>query len=379
MRIILSLIKISLGIIIGIFIAAILYPSYIPLGTLDKDLSEFSTNSIIDMHLHVAGLGYGDSGCFVGPDLMSSYKKYAYLMAFGVSESELEEHGDEFLVKRVSSLVSESKFVKKAVVLAMDGFVDEHGVLQSEKTQIYVPNEYISKVTKKYPGLLYGASVHPYRKDAIKRLRQAKREGAVLVKWIPAIMNIDPQDKRLVPFYEELISLDLPLLTHAGQEKAFAHAQDEYGDPKRLLLPLELGVKVIAAHIATTGVIEGEEMIDRLLPLFKRYPNLFADISSLTQINKLQYVDKGLLNENLFKRVFYGSDCPLQFFPLVSPWYYVHRISPADIQFINAHTNALDRDVLLKYALGVPEYVFENGNTIFKNEPPVIESVEYVE
>ncbi len=82
------------------------------------------------------------------------------------------------------------------------------------------------------------------------------------------------------------MELNLPLLTHAGAERSFTHARDELADPVRLKLPLDLGVKVIVAHAASTGENEGEEDIDRLIAMLETYPNLFADISSMTQINK---------------------------------------------------------------------------------------------
>jgi uncharacterized protein len=357
-------IKAVLGISLGLFIVIVLYPSILPLSFPDESLSGFSPPPITDMHVHVAGIGYGDSGCFVGEELFSSYKKHIYLTAFGVSENELKTHGDRILVEKTSNMVSESRFVTSAVILALDGYHESDGTMNHKKTQIYVPNDYIQKETSRYDNLLYGASIHPYRKDAIEQLQKAKQNGAVLVKWIPSIMNIDPSDRRLIPFYEEMKRLQIPLLSHAGQEKSFAHADDRLCDPEKLTLPLDLGVTVIAAHIATTGTIDGEEMIDRLLPLFNRYSNLYADISSLTQINKLAYVDKGLLNGSIFNRVLYGSDWPLQFFPLVSAWYFPHKLSFWNMHYINSEANPLDRDILLKFALGVPEKVFENYHKI---------------
>lgn len=343
-----------------VFVAPSIFPDISP----DDRLGNFSPEKITDMHVHIAGLGYGDSGCFVGNSLASSFKKPVYLKAFNVSEEELKAFGDQILVKKVSNMVSESRFVESAVILAMDGYFEKTGAMNQDKTQIFVPNKYVLEETKKYSNLLYGASINPYRKDAIELLHEAKKDGAVLVKWIPSIMNIDPSDPILIPFYKTLTSLDLPLLTHAGQERSFAHADDTLGDPKRLELPLSLGVRIIAAHIATTGQIEEQEMIDRLLPLFSKYPNLFADFSSLTQINKLSYLDQGLLNINLHDRILYGSDWPLQFFPLVSPWYFPTRLSIRNMHYINSQNNSLDRDVLLKFALGVPERSFGNTKRI---------------
>lgn len=318
----------------------------------------------MDMHLHVAGLGYGNSGCFIGKELSSSYKKYIYLMAFGVTEKELKEKGDQILIEKVSSMVSQSRFTDSAIILAMDGYFEKDGSMNHEKTQVYIPNDYIRSEVIKYPNLLYGASIHPYRENALELLVEAKKSGAALIKWIPSIMNIDPSDQSLVPFYEKMKELGLPLLTHAGQESAFGYANDSFGDPLKLTLPLDIGVQVIAAHVATTGKIDGEEMIDRLLPLFNKYSNLFVDISSLTQANKLTYLDKGLLNSRIYDRALHGSDWPLQLFPLVSPWYFPHKLSFWDMHYINSEKNPLDRDILLKFALGLPESVFSNTSKL---------------
>ena len=47
------------------------------------------TKDIIDLHCHTAGIGAGDSGCFVSPALMRSWKYRIYLGAFGVTEKDL--------------------------------------------------------------------------------------------------------------------------------------------------------------------------------------------------------------------------------------------------------------------------------------------------
>lgn len=366
LRMILGLTKISLGISIGLATVVAFFPELFPLGPPSPATTTITSKTVTDIHVHVAGLGHGDSDCFVAPDLNSSYKKFFYLRAFGVTEKELKQRGDGLVVSRLSALVADSKLVKRAIVLALDGVYDDSGELRRDKTQVYVPNEFVRRETAKFPNLLYGASINPMRKDALEALRKAKADGAVLVKWIPSIMHIDPSDPRFTEFYQELIRLDLPLLTHAGQERSFSTAIDELCDPERLKLPLDLGVRVIAAHVATTGQIDGVEMIDRLLPLFARYPNLYTDISSLTQINKLAYVDQSLLNQSIADRMVYGSDWPLQFFPLVSAWLHLPRLRLADIQYINAQPNALDRDVMLKTALGMKPSVFAQTEQILK-------------
>ncbi len=319
---------------------------------------------IIDLHVHTAGIGAGASGCFIAPSMRDSYKFRWYLRAFGTNADELQRRGDAIVMRRIAQAIEQSTAVDQAVVLALDGIIDANGALDREATQVYVPNEFVERETARYEQLLFGASVNPHRTDALARLEQAKRGGALLVKWIPALMNIDPADERLIPFYHKLIELDLPLLTHAGQERSFGPLNDALGDPGRLVLPLRLGVTVIAAHIATTGESDGEDNFERLLPMFSQYPTLYTDISSLTQINKLGFLARALRYPAVVERMVYGSDWPLQFFPLVSPWYQLGRAPIATLWQVRRLKNQWDRDVALKRAMGVPEAVFARARQL---------------
>jgi len=57
-----------------------------------------------------------------------------------------------------------------------------------------VPNEFVAEMAARHTNLLFGASVNPYRRDALARLEWAKAHGAVLGNGSPPIMEIDPAD-----------------------------------------------------------------------------------------------------------------------------------------------------------------------------------------
>ena len=312
----------------------------------------------LDMHVHTAGIGAGGSGAFVSAEMRGNVRFRFYLRAFRVNEKEVEAQGDGLIIERISAKLAESEQVARAVVLAMDGVVGADGELDRKATQFYVPNEFVAAEVKRYDNLCYGASVNPRRHDAIARLEQARSDGALLVKWIPNIMLFDPADPGLEPFYRKLVELDLPLLSHAGKEQAFAHARDDLGDPRRLEFPLSLGVTVIAAHIATTGESEGEDNFERILPMFEEYPNLYSEISSLTHVNKRNYLRRALDVPGLDERLLYGTDYPLQFRLLVSSFYHLRHIGVASARLVSSISNPWDRDVALKSAMGTPEHVF---------------------
>lgn len=324
---------------------------------------------IIDLHCHAAGLGFGDSGCLISPALRGNFRFRIYLESFGVTEAELQERGDGLVIQRISERVAASEHVDYAVVLAIDGVINGQGELDRERTEFHVPDEFVAREVAKHTNLLWGASVNPHRHDALERLAWAKAHGAVLVKWIPSIMGIDPADESLRPFYHKLRELDLPLLTHGGQEKSFTHARDELADPVRLKLPLELGVKVIVAHIASTGSNEGQEDFERLLPMFAVYTNLYSEISSLTQANKLGYLRRTLADDRLKGRLLYGTDYPLINTALVTPWAFPLNLTRRQMADLGAIENPFDRDVALKQGLGVPAEIFTATAGVLQRNP----------
>lgn len=325
---------------------------FVPTSVLPKE-------KMVDLHCHTAGIGAGGSGCFVSPALRNSYKFDFYLRSFGVTAGDLEREGDSLVVDQISRQLAQSTQVGKAVVLALDGAVDERGQLDLARTEIYVPNEFVAAEVTKHSNLLFGASVNPYRPDALTRLEWAKAHGAVLIKWLPSIQHVDPADPALEPFYRKLVELQLPLLTHTGSEHSFTRAEDTYCDPARLRFALQCGVTVIAAHAATPGTYEHQRAIDRLARLMTEFPNLYADLSSLTQINKPGYLGEVLQRPEFRGRILYGTDYPLIAVPgLTTAWHYAHRLKVPDMWRIARTRNPWDRDVALKQALGVPADVF---------------------
>ena len=320
---------------------------------------------ILDMHCHTAGIGSGGSGCFVSPKMRDNWRFNIYLRSFGVTRKEIEEKGDRVIVDRISESVAKSQWVNQAVLLALDGVVDARGQLDTNRTEVYIPNEFIAEMTAQHTNLLFGASINPYRTDALVRLEWAKAHGAVLIKWIPPIMGIDPGDPKLIPFYQKMVELHLPLLSHTGREKSFSQADDGFGDPQKLRLPLSQGVTVIAAHIASSVTYDGERGPDRLARLMREYPNLYTDVSALTQINKPGSMKTALTKPEFAGRLVYGTDFPLINTALVSPWYSL-RLSFRERLSISRTKNPWDRDVMMKHDLGMPTEVFARSSSIIR-------------
>ena len=296
--------------------------------------------------------------------MLNNWRFKIYLHSFGVTKKEVMEKGDGIIGDKISASLAQSKFVRQAVILALDGVVDGQGNLDTNRTEVYVPDEFVAAVCAQHTNLLFGCSVNPYRPDALARLEWAKAHGAVLVKWIPPVMAIQPDDPQLIPFYQKMVELNLPLLCHTGEEKSFSRASADLGDPEKLRLPLSLGVKVIAAHIASGGTYHGERGPDRLARLMREYPNLYTDISALTNVNKPGCLKEALTKPEFAGRLVYGTDYPLINTALESPWYSFHLTLRQKWEVWRTK-NPWDRDVLTKHYLGVPTETFARSAQMF--------------
>ncbi|HEX6717849.1 MAG TPA: amidohydrolase family protein, partial [Pyrinomonadaceae bacterium] len=280
---------------------------------------------------------------------------------------------DPQAIARLTSLVRSINGHGKHRLLAFDKNYRQDGSVNLEKTEFYVPNEYVFELAEQYPELFVpNISVNPYRPDAIAELEKWARRGARIVKWLPNAMGIDPSDPRCDPFYEKMKELDLILLSHGGEEKAVEAEEDQkFGNPLLLRRALDHGVKVIVAHCAGLGTNEDLDSKDRRqtdnFDLFlrlmdeKRYEGLvFGEISAMTQFNRAGKPLRTILaREDLHERLVNGSDYPLPAVnilirtrPLVKQGY-INRSEAESLKEIYNY-NPLLFDFVLKRSLKIP-------------------------
>jgi len=293
-----------------------------------RAFADIDPKRLIDHHTHIAGIGTSNTGAFINSKMRSwahpfhHLKFKVYLSAAGVEDV---ENADAQLVQRLASLIKHIPHHGKHRLLAFDKNYRPDGSVNLEKTEFYVPNDYVVSLARQNPDLFIpNISVHPYRPDALQELEKWGGRGARIVKWLPNAMGIDPADSRCDPFYEKMRKLDLILLSHGGEEKAVQAEEDQkLGNPLRLRRALDHGVKVIVAHCAGLG--QNEDLDDRdkrskpNFDLFmrlmddKKYEGLvFGEISAMTQFNRCGAPLTTIFErEDLHERLVNGSDYPL--------------------------------------------------------------------
>lgn len=225
----------------------------------------------------------------------------------------------ERLVRLIENIPKHGKYT----LLAFDKFYEPDGTVNLEKTQFYIPNDYVFRLSRQYPDLFLPAiSVHPYRHDAVETLEKWGKRGVRFVKWLPNSMGIDPSHERAQRFYETMKAYQMVLLTHTGKEQAVAAPTPAFGNPLLLKRPLELGLRVVMLHSATLGECRDLENLPQTVPCFDLFlrmmekaayeQTLLGEISALTQANRpLEYLKILIQRQDLHSRLINGSDYPL--------------------------------------------------------------------
>ena len=277
-----------------------------------------TTKSLIDCHVHLAALPEGDNGCFISPKLLKSPLFRVLLWKYELSPAHPREANQRYLEHLIAELRA-SKHVQKAVLLGMDGYYDQTGLLNRQHTDFLISNDYVLKTAKAHPDVfLAGPSINPQREDAVNEVHRVADAGGVLVKVLPNAQHFNPADPRYKPFYRALAERKLPFLSHVGYEFSLIGKDQSVGDPDRLQVALDEGATVIAAHACSYGLIFYEKFIPTLREFVKRYPNFYCDISALTLPNRLRMLLYLRRYPELHDRLLFGTDYPLSVFHLAA-------------------------------------------------------------
>ena len=326
-----------------------------------------------DCHAHIAGTGDSGNGIYTSPDMRSlwhpvQYAQYEFYLNAGCTK---DGEVDQSYVERMRHLVDELKPGCKLMLFAFEQAYDEAGKAMPERTAFHVPNAVALDLVRRYPRYFeWVCSIHPYRLDAVAALEAAVSDGARAVKWLPSAMGIDPASPKCDAFYRALAGLDVPLICHAGEEKAVHGAGfADANNPLKLRRALDAGVRVVMAHCASMGEdvdldkgargprVPNFELFTRLMAETRYRQHLFADISAITLRNRSPEVLRAIIeHDDWHDRLLNGTDYPLPgVLPLTSPrqWVRAGLLDSAAVPVLNElqNYNPLLFDFVLKRQL----------------------------
>jgi predicted TIM-barrel fold metal-dependent hydrolase len=313
---------------------------------------------IFDCHVHVCAFTpeHGKTSARVLDSLPFRFMRWR----LGIPGNDART--EQALVAGLAQRIEETEKLDAVVVLAFDAVYSPDGAFDDANTHFYVKNDYVVELAKQHPTMRFGASVNPYRRDAVAEIERCVAAGAVLLKWLPIVQNFDPSDARCMPVYEALAHFKLPLLCHTGGERSLPTLNLGYADPRLLEPALKQGVTVIAAHCGTRSAANEPDYVPPFVEMCHRYENLYGDTAALNLPTR-SYAWKTVLNDPVVRsKLVHGSDWPIPAFPPI------RQIGFGGLRFF-AERNWLRRDVLIKERLGLGEDYWQRAGTFLRLPP----------
>lgn len=319
---------------------------------------------LYDVHVHVAQLHRHET-----TDRFLLHRPNLYIRMFlrqlGISSAAGADPAINGMIRQRLLEWASSSSINRFVLLAMDGVYGPGGQASVAQTRLVVDNDFVADLAQSHPSLLFGASIHPYRVDALDELRRVVGRGACLVKWIPSTQRIGLDDVRCTPFYDLLAHFGVPLLVHTGNEHATSRGRNHWNAPALLRHPLSRGVKVIAAHCGARIFLHERCYFKSFCRMALEHEHLYGDVAAFGIPTRISALRRLQGNPALMAKVVYGSDFPA----ITMARWFVLSIGRKAVRQILHEANPLEVPYLLMRKMGLSDEAFHRAGKLLRLPP----------
>ena len=299
-----------------------------------------------------------------------------FARSLGVDPGALKDHPWETHIQAMAHAVATSARVEQACLFAVDAKVDRKGRELHRDGTVCADTTDVLGVTRRFPGLFIPfLSVNPLRPDAIERLEEYGAVGCRGAKFLQNYWEVNLNDESLIPYYEKLAALKLPLVVHVGSELTIA-SKRAYEGADMLRLPLDCGVTVIAAHMGLgqinhlalpwRNLSRNPRWFDpdyhRILEMLETRENLYGDLSALLIPFRARALEHLSRQQHVHHKLLFGTDYPVPF----TLRFNTHGLPRATVRKIRRVTNPFDR-----YAATLEEF-FPEQSPVWSNYRKVL-------
>ena len=136
-------------------------------------------------------------------------------------------------------------------------------------------NEWACQESSDHPELIPFIGLDPVYMDEdalFNEIDDKVKKGARGVKIVPRALAIFPNDKRLLPVYEKIRKMKIPLVSQSG--RGYPNEREIWGSP-RYFAQVLAEFPDLRVNLGHLGMGCEEEIVE----LCKRFPNVYADLS----------------------------------------------------------------------------------------------------
>lgn len=310
---------------------------------------------IVDCHVHISASTPAHG--FSSSRLLNSVPFLFMRWKLGIAGN--DEATERALERKLVGLIDQTPQLDAVALLAFDAVYTREGRFDKNNTHLYITNDYIIELAARHRKIMFAPSVHPYRKDAVAEVERCVKSGAVLMKWLPIVQNMQPDDPLCIPFYEVLAHYNLPLLSHTGAESALPNLNKRTADPMLLEPALKRGVKVIMAHCGSRLMPWDTDFTPSFIRLANEYEHCYGDTAALNLPSRWKSLELVMKDSVASKKLLHGSDWPIICVPPV-------KLGMRENVELYSEANWLKRDILIKQRLGFDDAYWHRAATVLR-------------
>jgi predicted TIM-barrel fold metal-dependent hydrolase len=310
---------------------------------------------LLDIHVHVFGTGDSGSGCYLSKKITTGFN-FAFLVR--TLNIQANKHGFDSGFERVLARQVRESGLDKVAVLAQDQVYDAKGRPDRQRTNFFVPNDYLFEVTQRYSQWMTPCvSINPDRRDCLEELERCLEKGARLLKIHPPTQGVDISHAKHARFFARCAEADILVLVHTGHEHAAPVLDMDLADPYRLGQALEAGCRVVACHSGSGWVNDRPDYFQHFVDMVGRYPRLWGDTSVMTTGARNRDLDRAIATKTVCDRLVHGSDFPFPSRPLMLSG----LLDTTTWLRLQGDKNLIRRDFAIKQALGIARTTAERS------------------
>jgi predicted TIM-barrel fold metal-dependent hydrolase len=305
------------------------------------------------------------------------YDKAAILFLgkkMGLNAKELLKSPYESYTNSYVTMIRDSEHLAKSVLFGVDARVDTHGKILHKDLTVCATNEDVLKLYQQHSDVIIPFfSINPMRPDALDLIDKYSELGFKGAKFLQNYWGVNTKDAKYQAYFEKLKAKGIPLIVHIGSESS-VHSFKECESIEMLTHPLEIGVNVIAAHMAlsyepmkifkalSSNPKHFNEEYFTLLEMLERYEHLYADISALLTPVRAKVLRHLSEQKSIHEKLLFGTDYPVPFTSVLNSYdlSYKKRFEISKVK------NPLDR-----YTKTILEY-FDKDSPVFSNYKKII-------
>lgn len=322
----------------------------------------------VDIHMHLLNSEVQFNRCYDKVAIKIFGKK------MGIDTKELIANPYKAYTNALITNVRNSKYLRKTVLFGVDARVDAKGKEIHKDLTVCASNEDLLKLYKQNSDVIIPFfSINPMRPDALDLIDKYSELGFKGAKFLQNYWGVDTRDKKYRAYFEKLKEKKLPLIVHIGSESSI-HSIKECEKIEMLDYPLEIGINVIAAHMALSyeplKILKAlsknpknfNEEYYTLLNMLHKHKNLYADISAILTPTRAKVLSHLSQQFDVHEKLLFGTDYPVPFSTVFNSYdlAYKKRIELSKI------INPFDR-----YTQTILEY-FNEDSPVFSNYKKIL-------